>query len=81
MFWVLKLCMNYISDLINRITQWTDGLTDSQRRILMSTILVVAALILGVLIYWVFFRPFVEQSEQAVTDEGQPVLKRIGFNI
>ncbi len=45
-----------MSELIQRFQIWLESLTELQRRLLLAGSLLLAALILGFVIYWVFFR-------------------------
>lgn len=64
--------MNFIRTQIERITNWLDNLTDSQRRLVWAITLITASLIFGALIYWVFFRPFAQtpSTDIGVNDGG-----------
>jgi hypothetical protein len=45
-----------MNDLIQRFQIWFDGLTETQRRLFMAAVLLVVACVLGLALYWVFFR-------------------------
>lgn len=64
-------------DLVERFQLWLDGLSDLQRRLLLAGSLLVTALILGFLIYWVFFRSLIsgptgENANNGVTNLNLP---------
>lgn len=67
--------MNWLKDQINRVIDWVDSLSDSQRRAVLVTGLLVVAVVIGWLIYWVFFRsllqPSVVNENGNVTSNGQ----------
>lgn len=62
--------MNVIRNIIERITNWLNGLTESQRRLVWAAALIVASLIFGILIYLVFFRPFAQPTRPGVVNNG-----------
>lgn len=45
-----------MNTLIERLQQWLDTLSELQRRLLLAAGLLLAAMMIGFLIYWVFFR-------------------------
>lgn len=59
--------------LIDKIQQWLDTLTDAQKRLLLAASLLVAALVIGFIIFWVFFRPLFIEEEQKININGQLV--------
>ncbi|EKD76030.1 MAG: hypothetical protein ACD_43C00246G0003 [uncultured bacterium] len=60
-------------NLIERIQRWIDGLSDTQKRLVLAAILLVAALIIGFIIYWIFFRSLIGPGEEKVNINGQLV--------
>lgn len=46
-------------NLIEQFQVWLEGLSDTQRRLLLATTLLLAALLIGFMIYWVFFRALI----------------------
>lgn len=61
-----------MNNLIQRFQLWIDGLTDSQRRILLASVLLLAALIIGFIIYWVFFRSLLSPGGTNTNNANQP---------
>lgn len=63
--------MNFLRDFIERIENIVDGWSESQRRIALATIILVAAAVIGFIIYWIFFRSLFAPSQQVVNVNGQ----------
>ncbi|MBI2415213.1 MAG: hypothetical protein HYV33_00955 [Candidatus Kerfeldbacteria bacterium] len=61
--------MNYLRDVIVNITTWVEDLTETQRRIVLATGILLMAAILGVIIFWLFFKPLL--PEPTVNINGQ----------
>lgn len=59
--------------ILERIQQWLDTLSDTQKRLLLAALLLVSALVIGFIIYWVFFRSLFGPGEQKVNINGQLV--------
>ncbi|EKD78471.1 MAG: hypothetical protein ACD_41C00344G0002 [uncultured bacterium] len=55
--------MNWIQDQVERFQVWLAGLTETQRRLLLASTLLVSAVIIGFIIYWVFFRSLLPGPE------------------
>ncbi len=52
--------MSWIQDQRDRLLDWISRLSDSQRRVVLVTGLLVAASFFGGLIYWIFFRSIIQ---------------------
>lgn len=67
--------MNWIKEQLERFQAWLDTLSDTQRQFLLAGSLLVAALIIGFILYWVFFRPLLQQGtvEDQVNINGELV--------
>lgn len=59
--------------LLERFQAWLETLTDTQKRLLLAAGLLLVAVVIGFIIYWVFFRSFFVQTEEQVNINGQLV--------
>src|SRR3989338_9283336 len=55
--------MNWIQDQVERFQVLLAGLTETQRRLLLASTLLVSAVVIGFIIYWVFFRSLLPGPE------------------
>ncbi|MFA6475562.1 MAG: hypothetical protein WCV88_05190 [Patescibacteria group bacterium] len=73
-----------MANLLQRFQDWVDSLSDLQKQIMLATGLIVGALIMGFLIYWVFFRSLITTTpvENANNENinGNANLPGINFN-
>lgn len=54
--------MNWFQDQVNRMIDWIDGLSEAQRRAVLVVGLLIVALVIGWMIYWVFFRTLLQST-------------------
>ncbi len=60
-------------DFIERIQQWYNSLADTQKRLLLAGSILLAAVVIGFIIFWVFFRPLFIVEEEKININGQLV--------
>ncbi|MDP3970239.1 MAG: hypothetical protein Q8P90_00925 [bacterium] len=65
--------MNFIRDYIDKIIRWTEDLSDQQRRILLAVVLLAVSVVMGFVIYWVFFRGLIAPQGEQVNVNGELV--------